>query len=119
MLTPMVYSVGIQNKVLEAMALGTPTVVAAQVAEALDARPGRDLLVAENAAEFAKQTVSLMHDVELHATLSQCGRRYVEENHNWGVMTDRLIDLYQHAAVLHRGENATKVSDYPISPHLI
>ncbi|MGZ3629386.1 MAG: glycosyltransferase [Ktedonobacteraceae bacterium] len=119
MITPMVYSVGIQNKVLEAMALGTPTVVAAQVAEALDARPGRDLLVAENAAEFAQQTVRLMHDVELHARLSQCGRRYVEEKHNWGVITDRLIDLYQHAAVLHRGENATKVSDYSTSPHLI
>ena len=96
-----------------------PRLLLHKLQKLLDARPGRDLLVAENAAEFAKQTVRLMHDVELHATLSQCGRRYVEENHNWGVMTDRLIDLYQHAAVLHRGENATKVSDYPTSPHLI
>ena len=101
MLTPMVYNVGIQNKVLEAMALGTPTVVAAQVAQALKARPGQDLLVAETALEFAKQTLRLMHDAELYATLSRCGRRYVEEHHNWGVVTDRLIDLYQRAAVLH------------------
>ena len=35
MLSPMVYSVGIQNKVLEAMALGTPVVAAAQAAAAL------------------------------------------------------------------------------------
>jgi sugar transferase (PEP-CTERM/EpsH1 system associated) len=106
MLSPMVYSVGIQNKVLEAMALGTPTVVAAQVAEALEGRPGQDLLVAETASEFAQQTLRLMDDAELRATLSRCGRRYVEERHNWGMVTDRLIDLYQRAAVLHRRENA-------------
>lgn len=111
MLSPMVYSVGIQNKVLEAMALGTPTVVAAQAAEALEARPGRDLLVAETATEFAEQTLRLMHDAELHATLSRCGRKYVEEQHNWGVVTDRLVDLYQRAAVLRRGENAVNGSE--------
>ncbi|HEY6286907.1 MAG TPA: glycosyltransferase, partial [Ktedonobacteraceae bacterium] len=111
MLSPMVYSVGIQNKVLEAMALATPTVVAAQAAEALEARPGQDLLVAETAPEFAEQTLRLMHDAELHATLSRCGRRYVEEQHNWRVVTDRLIDLYQRAAVLRRGENATNGSE--------
>jgi len=119
MVTPMVYSVGIQNKVLEAMALGTPTVVAAQVAEALDARPGRDLLVAENASEFAQQTVRLMHDAELHARLSQCGRKYVEEQHNWSEVTDRLIDLYQRAIAHHRGENGKQVSDYQSSGHVI
>jgi glycosyltransferase involved in cell wall biosynthesis len=111
MLTPMVYSVGIQNKVLEAMALGTPTVVAAQAAEALEARPDQDLLIAETAPEFARQTVRLIHDTELHATLSHCGRRYVEEEHDWGEVTDRLIDLYQQTAILHREENAAKVSD--------
>jgi polysaccharide biosynthesis protein PslH len=111
MLSPMVYSVGIQNKVLEAMALGTPTVVAAQAAEALGALPGRDLLIAETAPEFAKQTLRLMHDTELRATLSKCGRTYVEEQHNWGVVTDRLIELYERVAVLHRGENAANVSE--------
>jgi glycosyltransferase involved in cell wall biosynthesis len=91
----MVYNVGIQNKVLEAMALGTPTVVAAQAAAALEARPGRDLLVAETAPEFAEQTLRLMHDAALHTSLSRSGRRYVEEHHNWGQVTDRLINLYR------------------------
>jgi sugar transferase (PEP-CTERM/EpsH1 system associated) len=114
MLSPMVYSVGIQNKVLEAMALGTPTVVATQAAEALKALPGRDLLVAATASEFAKQTICLMHDAELHATLSRCGRRYVEEQHNWGMVTDRLIDLYKRVAILHQGEIAANVSEAPL-----
>ena len=104
MLSPMVYSVGIQNKVLEAMALGTPVVVASQVAAALGARPGRDLLVAETAQEFADATLRLMDNAELRATLSQCGRNYVEQQHDWRVVTDRLVAVYQQAIAAHAGE---------------
>ncbi len=97
MLSPMVYSVGIQNKVLEAMALGTPVVVAARAAEALSARPGRDLLTAETAQEFASATLRLLEDAGLRATLSQNGRAYVERHHDWHIVTDQLIDVYERA----------------------
>ena len=105
MLSPMVYSVGIQNKVLEAMALGTPVIVATQAAEALEAHPGRDLLVAGTAGEFANETLRLMRDAELHAKLVQHGRRYVEEHHNWRKVTSGLVDIYQRAAAMHREKN--------------
>jgi sugar transferase (PEP-CTERM/EpsH1 system associated) len=118
MLSPMVYSVGIQNKVLEAMALGTPVVVAAQAAEALGAQPGRDLLVAGSAQEFANATLRLMRDLELHTTLSQCGRRYVEEQHNWRVVTDQLIDIYQRAVASHREKNVAHSSEVSFVPSL-
>jgi glycosyltransferase involved in cell wall biosynthesis len=118
MLSPMVYSVGIQNKVLEAMALGTPVVVAAQAAEALEARPGRDLLVAETPQEFANATLRLMHDDELHSTLSQCGRRYVEEQHNWRVVTGRLIALYQRVAGMHGEINVAQSSEVSYVPSM-
>ena len=101
MLSPMVYSVGIQNKVLEAMALGTPVVVAAQAAEALSARPGRDLLTAETAQEFAQSALRLMDNAELRATLSSGGRAYVEQHHDWSIVTDRLVDVYQRAMDTH------------------
>lgn len=101
MLSPMVYSVGIQNKVLEAMAMGTPVVVAAQAATALSAEPGRDLLIANSAQEFADATLRLMDDAQLHATLCQSGRRYVEERHDWRVVTQRLTDVYERAIASH------------------
>ena len=100
-LSPMVYSVGIQNKVLEAMALGTPVVVAAQAVSALGACPGRDLLVAETAPEFAKAALRVMADTELRTTLSQSGRTYVEQQHNWQAVTERLVDVYQRAIAEH------------------
>ena len=97
MLSPMVYSVGIQNKVLEAMALGTPVVVAAHAAAALGAHPGRDLLVATSAQEFAECTLRLMDDSKLRASLSRHGRNYVEQQHDWRILTGHLVDVYQRA----------------------
>jgi sugar transferase (PEP-CTERM/EpsH1 system associated) len=116
MLSPMVYSVGIQNKVLEAMALGTPVVVAAQAAEALEAHPGRDLLVAGTAQEFANETLRLLFDAELRSTLSQSGRKYVEERHNWRMVTDRLIGIYQRAAAIHSEANVAHRSEISCVP---
>ncbi len=97
MLSPMVYSVGIQNKVLEAMAMGTPVVVAAQAAAALGAQAGRDLLVAGSAQEFAGAVLHLLDNAGLRAALSEAGRNYVEQHHDWRVITGRLVDVYQQA----------------------
>lgn len=101
MLSPMVYSVGIQNKVLEAMAMGTPVVVAAQAAATLGTRPGRDLLTASSAQEFATATLNLLDNAALRATLSEFGRQYVEQQHDWRVVTGRLVDVYQQAIADH------------------
>ncbi len=101
MLSPMVYSVGIQNKVLEAMAMGTPVVIAAEAAAALKAQPGCDLLVANSAQEFAEATLNIMDDAQLHATLRQFGRQYVEQQHDWRVVTGRLVNIYERAIASH------------------
>jgi len=101
MLSPMVYSVGIQNKVLEALALGTPVVVASQAATALGTVAGRDLLVAESAQEFASATLRLMDDPALRYWLTQHGREYVEEQHDWQKVTQRLTQVYERAVAAH------------------
>jgi len=101
MLSPMVYSVGIQNKVLEAMALGTPVVVAAQAAGALGTHPGRDLLVAGSPREFAEATLRLMDDAALRGSLGKFGREYVERHHDWRVLTGQLVELYRQAIADH------------------
>jgi glycosyltransferase involved in cell wall biosynthesis len=101
MLSPMVYSVGIQNKVLEAMALGTPVVVAPQAAAALQAHPGHDLLVADSPQAFAEATLRLLNDAELRMSLRKQGRVYVEQHHNWYSVTNKLVNSYQQAIAIH------------------
>jgi polysaccharide biosynthesis protein PslH len=118
MLSPMVYSVGIQNKVLEALALGTPVVVAGQAAESLGVRPGRDLLVATSAQEFAEAALRLMDDTELRKRLSTYGRNYVEQHHDWRGVTDNLVGVYRQAIAAHTGGYSALDSTTPLAHSL-
>ncbi|RME35351.1 MAG: glycosyltransferase, partial [Thermoflexia bacterium] len=85
---PIPYAVGIQNKVLEAMAMGTPVVCTCAATEGLEARPGEGLLVAGTAGEFARQVLQVLEDPALAGHLGAAGRRYVEAHHDWGPSRD-------------------------------
>jgi sugar transferase (PEP-CTERM/EpsH1 system associated) len=94
---PMTVKVGIQNKLLEAMALGVPVVATGLGAEGLMATRGRDLLVADAPAEFAAHVVRLLDDRQLAEQLARAGRHYVEEHHRWDRVGAQLETLYEHA----------------------
>jgi sugar transferase (PEP-CTERM/EpsH1 system associated) len=94
---PVAYGAGIQNKVLEAMACAAPVVASSQAVSALQVEPGRDLLVAEEPEEFAAAIVRLLEDGGLRRQLGQAGRSYVEMNHNWARVAERLEGLYAGA----------------------
>ena len=93
-LAPLTYGAGIQNKVLEAMASGTPVITYPAVISALKVRPGEDLMVANSPEEMAACAVKLLGEAALRQRLSAAGRRYVEENHNWGKIAERLEVIY-------------------------
>jgi len=95
MISPLVYSVGMQSKILEAMALGTPTVIAQRSASVLAVRSGYHTLVATDAQSFAQQAIRLMSDATLRASIALQGRKYVEQNHNWSHIVDHLVDIYR------------------------
>ena len=58
---------GIQNKVLEAMAMAKPTVVTPATAAALSARPGVELEVADDARGFAAKVLQSMDPLRADA----------------------------------------------------
>lgn len=91
---PVTVKVGIQNKVLEAMAMGVPVVCTREGAEGLMAVPGRDFLMADSPTEFADQLCALFVDSARAADLASAGRRYVETHHRWGTIVQRLEDMY-------------------------
>jgi polysaccharide biosynthesis protein PslH len=90
---PMVSGSGIQNKLLEAMAAGTPSVVTSFASQAISAIPGQDLLVADTPEDFAQAILRLFNDREMQRQLGQNGRRFVEANHNWSGVGERLEKL--------------------------
>ncbi|MBW7882729.1 MAG: glycosyltransferase [Caldilineaceae bacterium] len=91
---PLLYGAGIQNKVLEAMSCGTPVVATRQASAALDVVSGRDLLVADDAHEFAQAVLDLLENPARRREVGAAGRTYVEQKHSWEAIADRLETIY-------------------------
>ncbi|NWF79272.1 MAG: glycosyltransferase [Chloroflexi bacterium] len=94
---PLRYGVGVQNKVLEAMAMGTPVVAARQATLALNARPGVELQIADDAQSYADRIVELIDDPGRAASQGQAGRAYVERHHSWDGSVRLLEQVYAMA----------------------
>lgn len=73
---------GIQNKVLEAMAMAKPVVASAACASALSARPGVDLAVAAEPRGFAAATLWAMEPPHAQR-LAQHARERIVHEHGW------------------------------------
>ena len=72
---------GIQNKVLEAMAMALPVVATPQAFEGIHATPGRDLLVAGDPAAFAAAVSAVLEG--RHPGLGRAARAAVLAGHDW------------------------------------
>lgn len=85
---------GIQNKVLEAMAMQKAVVSTPQALEGILAVANRDLAVEEDPHEFASRTIQLMRDRELNDRLGRAARACVEISYVWAKnlgTLDRLL----------------------------
>jgi len=93
--TPLRYGVGIQNKVLEAMALATPVISTPGTCRALQVEPEEHLLIGETAPELARHVVAVLADESLRSRLGSAGRKYVEQHHDWAAVAARLESIYR------------------------
>lgn len=99
---PVAYGVGIQNKVLEALACGTPVVSTSQAVSALAIQPGVEVSVADTPTTFANEVVNLLNHPNRRQKQSELGRQYVQEQHDWVRVVKRLEDAY-HVNPIHLG----------------
>ena len=96
-LCPIRIRAGIQNKMLEAMALGVPLVATSICCEGLPVVPGKHLLVAENAPQFASAIELLLDNAGMRERMIAEGRAYVEKHHNWSESVLALSKSYAEA----------------------
>jgi sugar transferase (PEP-CTERM/EpsH1 system associated) len=82
-LVPLRSGSGMQNKVLEAMATGTPVVTTSYAAVALDARAGEHLLVADDAEGLAAATLGVLRDPPRARAMARAARALVERRYRW------------------------------------
>ena len=84
---------GTRLKILESLALGTPVVATSKGAEGLALRPDRDLLIADEPAEFASAVLRLLRDPALRESLSQNGREAVKAKYDWRIIGQELLEF--------------------------
>ena len=84
---------GIQNKVLEAMAMGVPVVATSSAAQGVEGLAGRDYLVADTASRFAENVCQLLRDPEEAREQGMRGRRFVEDTYDWEIVFEPLDKL--------------------------
>lgn len=82
---PVRLGAGVQNKVLEYMALGLPVVASPIASEGLSAQAGKDLLVAENPEAYVEHILGLYRGPECALRLALAGRQYVSTEHSWEI----------------------------------
>ena len=92
---PLRYAVGIQNKVLEAMACAIPVVTTTAAVGDLRFEEGGHGFVANDARAFAERICWLLDDRRLAGEMGRAGRDYVERHHAIGPLADEL-DRYYH-----------------------
>lgn len=86
---------GIQNKILEGMALGRPVVTTPQGYEGVRAEAGRDLLVADGAEAFAAAVGEVLEG--RHPALGTAARAAMERGYGWDGVFRRLDAVLEGA----------------------
>ena len=87
---------GLQNKVLEAMAMGKAVVASPQALAGLRRRDEAPALCAASTAEWVEVVGNLLDQPERRRRLGAEGRRFVETHHDWDVCLspfDSLLGL--------------------------
>lgn len=94
---PMRCGSGIQTKLLEAMASGTPVVSTPLGNEGVAAEAGVEILTATEPETFASTVVALLRDRERCVRLAQAGRALVEREFSWELHARRFEAVYADA----------------------
>lgn len=88
---PLRLGAGVQNKVLEYMALGLPTVSTSLGLEGFNAQDGKELLVADDAQGLADAVLNLLNDRVKAKFMAEAARFYVESTHSWQAQLAPLL----------------------------
>jgi sugar transferase (PEP-CTERM/EpsH1 system associated) len=87
---PLFIGTGLQNKLLEAMALKVPCVTTSLVNNGLGATKFKHVLVADSVEEFANHILNILEDKEMSNKLAENAKVFVKNKYNWDASMNSL-----------------------------
>ena len=94
-IAPMQLGTGLQNKLLEAMAMQIPCITSPLAFQALNARDGEDILVAHTPKEYAAHILMLLNNPEKARQIAINGYNFVQKNFSWDTETAKIEKLLE------------------------
>lgn len=92
-IAPMQIGTGLQNKLLEAMAMKIPCITSSLANKALEAKPMQDILIGNDPCDYADHIVSLLEDRNFANAIAENGYAFVHRHYNWQSQTDKLEQI--------------------------
>jgi len=92
-LAPMLISIGLQNKILQAMAMKIPCIVSSQANNAIHAPTNDCLLIADSPEDYVGKIMLLLNDQSLYDKISENAFQFVRKNFDWGAMCMKLENV--------------------------
>ncbi|MCA1661722.1 MAG: TIGR03087 family PEP-CTERM/XrtA system glycosyltransferase [Novosphingobium sp.] len=87
---PLEIARGVQNKVLEALAMARPVLASTEAATGIAARDGREIAIADGDAAFAARALELLGDARARECMGSAARRFALDNLSWAAMLEGL-----------------------------
>lgn len=97
-IAPMQIGTGLQNKLLEAMAIGLPSITSSLANNALGATHNDNILIADTTKEYANSIITLLQNPTLANQIAQKGNDFVRKNYRWETYGKRLEDILKEVA---------------------
>jgi len=90
---PMQIGTGLQNKLLEAMAMQIPCVTSQLANNALGAEHQNSILIGNQPEEYCEHIISLLENKNLYNEIATSGYDFVKKNYTWEGTTEKLNEL--------------------------
>ena len=94
-IAPMMIGTGMQNKLIEAMAMGIPCITTSLANNAIKALHNESIIVANTKEEFIEAIEKLLSDSFYYFKIAEGGKSFVKQNYNWQSTTQKLISIFE------------------------
>ncbi|HZX63164.1 MAG TPA: glycosyltransferase, partial [Bacteroidales bacterium] len=93
-IAPMQIGTGLQNKLLEAMAMQIPCITSPLANQALQAKENEEILIADTPEAYAHHILFLLDNPAKATQIAKAGYEYILRNFSWEAETDKIEKLF-------------------------